>query len=786
MLKNFKFGTQRILTGKIAKKRERILKSKKLILLTMFAVLSLALSITIVPVRAQISGPWMDYLHIVNYGDPDTEFAALDTGEIDFTDWPYSKPWIDRFAAKPQEVTLNSYAEIGTWEYDIHHQWWPTGCDGLSPHARQRPETGAGDGNPPGPGHDWDPDAVNWKVYFDPDCPHCIASWGFRLAINFLTDTSYIVTDILKGYGYPAITWVPTPALAGWLDVENLTDSSFTYHGANGDVEVPSLIYGYDKNKAMELLDAAGFTLITSGSDAGKRQDPRKAAGEALDSLIFYIRLDDPNREAAGMRLAAEMEALGIPLDKRVVEKTVCFKSVMVEYNYHLYTGGYSFGADPGGFLWGTFHSSQYYAPVGWSGGYQGFCNVEADYWIDQAFQGATFEEVLEGTHLSTYLLNKYAVGPDLWASAGVQGYRTGWEGVVNHEGYGPTCPITGGGFMWSLLNARWTGGTRPSGYEDTIWWGFKSNLEGPHVITAEWVWDWQVLQNVYDQMLWRNPYNLAEDVGFMAESWSTDMTEWEPGKGYLTFTLRDGMTWHDGWPVEPADVKFSLEFTRDCGPGVAWNYPGPSEIDHVDTQTEDPSLGPMDVRIYFNSMSYWGVHWAGYTPIVSRRIWLAANEALGWGYVWPHAPGRFWDWDRLAVREYHPWEDDVYDTTTGLAGSDGIDDLEQDGSGPWIWVGGDLLTAVDLQANRDFYLTQSDVENFLADAFHAAGDVNKDRVIDIRDITAIARALGTDNTWPQGTGWDQFNPDADLNEDNNVDALDLAFAGMAYGKNAG
>ena len=81
---------------------------------------------------------------------------------------------------------------------------------------------------------------------------------------------------------------------------------------------------------------------------------------------------------------------------------------------------------------------------------------------------------------------------------------------------------------------------------------------------------------------------------------------------------------------------------------------------------------------------------------------------------------------------------------------------------------------------------SQTDVENYLAEAFHGARDVNKDRVIDIKDITAIARALGTDELWPHGTGWSQFNPDADLNGDNKVDALDLAFAGKAYGKNAG
>lgn len=205
-----------------------------------------------------------------------------------------------------------------------------------------------------------------------------------------------------------------------------------------------------------------------------------------------------------------------------------------------------------------------------------------------------------------------------------------------------------------------------------------------------------------------------------------------------------------------------------------------------MDTQTEDPTLGPRDVRVYFNTMTYWATHKAGYMPMMNRKVWLAANEALDWGYVWPHAPGRNWDWDRMAVRQYHPWEDDVYNATSGGAGSDGIEDLKQDGSGPWKWLGGILLEYVDLEANRNFFLSQSEIEDTLADAFHAAGDVNSDGTIDIADITAIARALGTDNTWPTGTGWGQYNPDADLNGDNAVDALDLGMAGKAYGKVSG
>jgi len=61
-------------------------------------------------------------------------------------------------------------------------------------------------------------------------------------------------------------------------------------------------------------------------------------------------------------------------------------------------------------------------------------------------------------------------------------------------------------------------------------------------------------------------------------------------------------------------------------------------------------------------------------------------------------------------------------------------------------------------------------------------GDVNNDRVIDILDLALIARALGTDVSYPKGTGWDQWNPNADLNLDDKVDVKDLCISGSGYG----
>jgi len=339
-----------------------------LVTLTLFAT-------TVPKVSAQEFGPYADYLHMVNYGDPSTEYAALEAGEIDITDWPMTKTWIDRFAVNP-DIVLTDFSEVGSYEYDINNQRWPTG-----------------NGEPA----EYDPETESYKHWFDPANEWDVRAWGFRLALAYLTDKDYVRTEILKGYGNMMPTWLTLPQM-GWADMENLTASSFVYPGPDGDVTIPSLVFTHDVDKAKALLDAAGFTVNTG---TGVRIDPKGdwsttgTAGGDLKSLIFYIRLDDPNRKAAGEKLAADMQAIGIPVDARVVEKTVCFKSVMIEYNYHIYTGGYSFGVDPWEILQGTFHSNQYWAPVGWSGGYQAFCHRGFDYYSNIVKNGGTYEEMV-------------------------------------------------------------------------------------------------------------------------------------------------------------------------------------------------------------------------------------------------------------------------------------------------------------------------------------------------------------------------------------------------------
>jgi hypothetical protein len=556
--------------------------------------------------------------------------------------------------------------------------------------------------------------------------------------------------------------------------------------------------------KAEALLDAAGFTMNLA---TGYRKDPAAVAGKAfawgdanndLKPLVFYMRTDDPDRWDAGKKLADDMEAVGLRVDRKQVAKSVCFKKVMVEYDYHLYTGGYGYGLDPWECLHGLFHSSQYWAPVGWSGGYQGFCNSEFDYWADKVKNGATKAEVTEGVHEATYLHNKYVGSIGLWCSVGVHAYRVGWEGVVNHGGYGLTWGV-GGVYVWSLFNMEKPG-------RDTVDWGFKANVESLSVVTSEWVWDWCILSEIYDSLIVRNPFNTAIETNFgLAESWSVGT--WDGGtKSAVNFTIRQGVKYHDGTTIlTPQDVEWGLEFIRNCGPGVAWNYMMAKDIHDVITWDHTGTGGDWGVVVQFTTKSYWALHLAGFLEFPSKHVWTAAGNVLNWGYnpatgdfTGPGKDGSYGTDDDgvMSVRLYEPEKDDFYPYTSPTVYGNGVKDLIEDGTGPWKWVAADPLLEewYDLEAFRDFYISQEELTLYLEAALHTAGNVNYegsaheleypaiDSQVTVMDLGYVARGLGYDTGYSPGIDWGGYwNEDADFDESDSVWALDLYQAGYNY-----
>ncbi|HKZ95007.1 MAG TPA: exo-alpha-sialidase [Candidatus Bathyarchaeia archaeon] len=65
-------------------------------------------------------------------------------------------------------------------------------------------------------------------------------------------------------------------------------------------------------------------------------------------------------------------------------------------------------------------------------------------------------------------------------------------------------------------------------------------------------------------------------------------------------------------------------------------------------------------------------------------------------------------------------------------------------------------------------------------------GDIDHNGAIDISDLGKISMALATDPyNWPHGTGWNEWNPECDLNLDNRVNILDMSIAAVNFGRTA-
>jgi len=683
----------------------------RILLVAAILVSLLALSSFVFPALA-VSGPKTPNMLIHIYLNPDAENAAQDVGTLDINDWPLAKEWIDKWVTR-SDITMRSYAEIGMMEFDINHQKWPTGC--------------------------------NTHKYFDGTCTRCVCAREFRKAIAYLTDKDRYVSEILKGYAFRLDLPIP-PFLTPYLT----------------DLAALGLLYNYNVAQAVTTLENAGFKdwdgdgvmewkHTGTGAQAGTTDPEGTPIGtvEELPQLLFYIRMDDPNRRSAGERLTAALKAIGVNVKAIITEKTVCYKEVMVLYNYHIYTGGWSLSVIPDVYF-DLYSNETYYGPdVGWSLNYAGFCNNEFyTYAYASKFPASIDAAKVAAKEAGRVFAENVAIVP-LWSSAAVKAYKTGWTGVVNENGFG----IDNGYTFLRMDHAT----------DNTIDWGFKSDIEQLNMVSSEWLWDHNVLGLIYDTLMGYDPFSLDFTEYAMAQSHTVGTWNPAPGKDAteLTFTLKPGIKFHDGTTVTPEDVKFTVDFLIACGPGIAWSYTSVTDVNSVDI------IGG-NVRVRMNSESVWAEQWIGGLPILKKDLWGKIEDAAG--KTWTD-PG----FDFMAVRTYDPAKDD--------ADKNGVADLKQDGCGPWVFENYVLGTYVSLTANTNYFETQASVDSKISNMFHGVGDVDGDGVIGIKDIGLILRAFGTTPATGGTPGaWGAWNSAADLDKNNAVALKDLTIAGRNFG----
>jgi len=465
------------------------------------------------------------------------EFSSFesDTGAsaIDIVDWPLSPDKVALYLNNP-DIQLRDYSDVGAYEVDINNQRWPTGV--------AEPRT-------------YDPATGTYKHYFGTNEPWDSKAVEFRKGISYLSNKGKWITDILKGYGHRLDTMVPYGALAGWTDYTDLNSKG--------------LIYNFNPLKAAQTFEAAGFIQGTTpnpyydsgtpGSAQFLRTDPRY--GGDLETLQFYIRMDDILRRDMGRDLTVELRKAGIPVNAKETDRTVCYNDVMVLYDFHMYTGGWSLSVDVPNTIYGLFHSNQYwggtttsyYGGTGWSSNYDGIVDATHDAAAEQGKFGGSFAEVKAGGLLAQQRECELAALVPGYDRAAVKAFKTGWTGILNYRGFGPDN-------FYSFVEGQNTltpPGTGLNPTDNEIDYGFKSTLSGPNPITTQWVWDSYLVGLMYDSMIGRNPFDLSMEYGLAAESWSFNAAD-SPYPSAL-FTLRPGLTFHNGDPVTPRTSSSQL-----------------------------------------------------------------------------------------------------------------------------------------------------------------------------------------------------------------------------------
>jgi peptide/nickel transport system substrate-binding protein len=520
-------------------------------------------------------GPRSQYFLMKFYANEATEFTALENGEIDIVEWPLTKAYVDKWSQPPYSdyiAVVGSGPEYGMYIFDINNN-----------------ET-------------------------MPDGTLCFtADPVIRHAIAHLVDRDAIAANDFEGMAQPL--YVPIPwAASSWVN-------------PNAQNKHP-----YSVDEAKRILDEAGYK-DTDGNGIRNWKDGRDIV------LKVYIRSDHEYRRRAGDRLVTALQAAGLGVDTHYVDPGGAYEAVMTNKDFNIYTGGWSLGIDVPDTLFSLFHSSMYWHP-GWCPNYGHYSDPTSDALLEEAYYAASLPEAI--APVLEWQLR--FVDPE-WVPAQpivsnvifmahrkYYGHWTGeeaywdlpFDGIVNIPGRG----IGSYNNFWTFMNVypADTAGANKAPGAYNIRWGWKvSSARKLNPIYGSWVWDWAIMNWIYDTMMSGNPFLVTEDKPWIAYQY--DIGVWDnpdnpdfPKSTYVTFKIRDDVYWHDGVKMTVEDFRWMIQ---DLTPALEnksypdpWWYSSIMDIHHVEV------IDDQTIKIYYNVRSYLALHWLGGLPLIPKHIW--------------------------------------------------------------------------------------------------------------------------------------------------------------------
>lgn len=547
-------------------------------------------------------GPRVDKMLIKLYETESAEWDSLyPRGEIDITDWPLTAPYYATFKQSPanESVMVHYYgAEFGLFLLDIN----------------------------------WDNDQFKRpRAYLPPDprypneaYPNPCSTLNMRRAIWHLNDKSrWLETLVGTGFYYELNTVVPPSMGAYALPMANP--------------------YPYSRADAIALLendtDGGGKPDFPIGPDGWRYWDRNNNGVKDADEdmvIKFFIRSDHAVRLGLGNNLADELTAVKIKVQRIQGPVAVAREWWMEGKKVHLYTAGWSLGVDPDHLiLWNSYfywHPGRCYNT--------GFVNdpiLDETSWT--VYMANTASQALTACHEFQERFAEVAAAVPWYASAGNEATRrryTGgtnevpaspddgenayrgkyWDGIVNVPGYGTDS-------YFSFLNMHPRGFERGDGEHMTIRWAYKTaELRSFNPVYAEWVWEWNTLGLIYDSLLARNPYDLADIMPWMVENYTVGTYE-HPVYGTCTkakFTLRKDVYWADGTPLTVADIYFTFVELDDIL--ASRGLPPPWWYSNVEPILSFSILDAYTFEVLLAWKSIFALMYPGGNIILPQHIW--------------------------------------------------------------------------------------------------------------------------------------------------------------------
>jgi len=537
--------------------------------------------------RFELYGPHTSGILIKLYENLADELLAMDNDLLDFEDFALPTEWVNKWQNDSRFQLKNDGGETGFYILDINKNGDPVLPDG-SPN----PAYIAGLGNP-------------------------CSVLEFRKALAYMVNRTYIINNILSGYGLPI--WTPMPAYMTTYIHPDIKPSqaleNLTYGGMQGNTVA-----------ATAILAEANFIYNASEYPWrfwDKNKDGHYQSGEEF-SLIFYARYDHKHRYDFAVDYAQRLrsEPVNLNIDLRTPTRIECHDNVMEKKRFHIFTGGWMFiGPDPE-YLYDLYHSSMYWHP----GRPPNYCDGHDDLLDHYAEELKFAPNMPYGTQMTLKFQERFASlvwSIPLWSASNFKVYRripveepgsAQWLGVVNQIGFGINS-------YWTFLNLMKECEYYPPIY---VTYGFStSTIDSLNPLYAEWYWDWEVLDKIYDTCASRNPYSPGEWIPQLAKSW--EVSTWKDfvtgtNKVKIHTTLRPNLYWQDGTPITVADLIYSYVecagdlIAKGLGPPIWWPMAQFFKSHYI--------LDPLTVEFLIDDTSIWAVNWVLDMTIFPRHIW--------------------------------------------------------------------------------------------------------------------------------------------------------------------